>query len=385
MKAILRHGYINKEGKRQVQIQFILAGRLVKKGIPVYVSEKNWDAEQGKVKRGDGNSIYLNSIIRDCISKYESIIIQLINDSHELTPDKFNKLLNGEKLAGYSFKEWFDIEFKRRAELKLNPKTLAGYKATYNHFSSLFPHIHLSDINVDSLERFEAFLRNKNLQQTSIAKHLNKLRVFLLRAFKKGIINKYPYADYTIRHGEGKVKYLNDENRLKLLNYSTPLHGEMLALDRFIFCVHTGIRFGNLINLKCTDVANDFSHIRVATLKNAERGGAKKLFIPLLPKAAEIVKKYIGDRNTDTDELLFPTISNAQYNKHLKAIQKKAAITQILSSHVARHTFGTVAHESGIDDRTLADLMGHSDLKTTRIYSRVTENKIKEEMRKMRL
>jgi site-specific recombinase XerD len=82
---------------------------------------------------------------------------------------------------------------------------------------------------------------------------------------------------------------------------------------------------------------------------------------------------------------VFKTISNQKYNAHLKDIQELAKLNVYLTTHVARHTFATLALTYGIDTATIGSILGHKNIKTTQIYAKIIDKKKQEEMKKFTL
>ena len=105
----------------------------------------------------------------------------------------------------------------------------------------------------------------------------------------------------------------------------------------------------------------------------------------LTPRAREILEKYSSYAKTNPDKKLLPVISNQNLNKYLKEIAELCGITKRVSMHLARHTFATtVTLERGIDIMTVSKMLGHKNLRTTQIYSKVTELKIADDMKKLK-
>ena len=106
-----------------------------------------------------------------------------------------------------------------------------------------------------------------------------------------------------------------------------------------------------------------------------------KCSVPLLPKAIDIVKKYL----VQADGELFPVYSNQKTNDYLKDIARLAEINKNISYHSARHTFATtVTLSNSVPIETVSKLLGHTNLKTTQIYSRVLETKLATDMDDLR-
>ncbi len=91
--------------------------------------------------------------------------------------------------------------------------------------------------------------------------------------------------------------------------------------------------------------------------------------VPLLDIPKMILKKYKGKL---PDGKILPVISNQKLNAYLKEIADICGIKKNLTFHLARHTFATHLLEQGTDLRTIQELMGHTDIKTTAIYLHVS-------------
>ena len=91
--------------------------------------------------------------------------------------------------------------------------------------------------------------------------------------------------------------------------------------------------------------------------------------VALLDIPKMILKKYKGKL---PDGKILPVISNQKLNAYLKEIADICGIKKNLTFHLARHTFATHLLEQGTDLRTIQELMGHTDIKTTAIYLHVS-------------
>lgn len=82
--------------------------------------------------------------------------------------------------------------------------------------------------------------------------------------------------------------------------------------------------------------------------------------------------------------VLLPVPSNQRMNSYLKEIADTCGITKPLSTHVARHTFATVALANRVSMESVAKMLGHTDIRTTRIYARILDKTVSEEMKGMK-
>lgn len=99
------------------------------------------------------------------------------------------------------------------------------------------------------------------------------------------------------------------------------------------------------------------------------------LHITLLPPAMDILEKY--DYNLPIQEMHI-------YNRNLQTIQYRAGIEKHISSHVGRHTFGTVCINQHIPIEVVKEFMGHKDIKTTSIYAKILDKTVNKEFDKLK-
>jgi site-specific recombinase XerD len=150
--------------------------------------------------------------------------------------------------------------------------------------------------------------------------------------------------------------------------------------DIFIFCCYTGLSYADVSKLTADDLEEDaqgISWIRIARSKTGNMS-----LIPLLQIPYRLLQKYKAAR--DNYNHLLPVFSNQNLNKYLKEIATVLGIEKRLTMHLARHTFATtVTLEKGIDITTVSRMLGHRDIRTTQIYSKVTKLKIAIDMQKL--
>lgn len=150
-----------------------------------------------------------------------------------------------------------------------------------------------------------------------------------------------------------------------------------LIRDLFVFSCMTGLAYIDLKNLRRQHLytIDEQLWIRINRQKSKEMSTIRLLDIPKL-----LLEKY----DNPTLENLFPVPSNQKTNAYLKEIADICRIHKNITFHVARHTFATtIALSHGMPVESLAKMLGHSNIKTTQIYAKITDHKLNQDMEEL--
>ena len=152
--------------------------------------------------------------------------------------------------------------------------------------------------------------------------------------------------------------------------------------DIFVFCALTGLAFTDVQHLKHDHIIKDGNG--EYWIRKAREKTDNMCDIPLLDIPRMILEKYKGHPECMKKGVLLPVPSNQRMNSYLKEIADTCGITKPLSTHVARHTFATVALANRVSMESVAKMLGHTDIRTTRIYARILDKTVSEEMKGMK-
>ena len=148
-----------------------------------------------------------------------------------------------------------------------------------------------------------------------------------------------------------------------------------LIRDLFVFSCFTGLAYIDLANLKGENIVtlNGVEWIKGRRIKTGTLINVVLLDIP-----KRLILKYTDDKRRK--EHLFPIISNQKMNAYLKEIAAICNIDKNLTCHIARHTFATMALSKGVPIESVSKMLGHTNIRTTQIYAKVTDKKIEHDM-----
>jgi integrase/recombinase XerC len=157
--------------------------------------------------------------------------------------------------------------------------------------------------------------------------------------------------------------------------------------DKLVITIfyNTGIRLSELVNMKESQI--DFSNRSIKILGK----GNKERIIPVSPQMSNEIKKYVANKRDELEQsdknfLLVNSKGKKLYPKYVYLCVKKylGAVTTIdkKSPHVLRHTFATHLANSGAELNSVKELLGHSSLAATQVYTHNTIEKLKDAHKK---
>ena len=194
-----------------------------------------------------------------------------------------------------------------------------------------------------------------------------------------------PYLSFKIKKEETHREHLQEYEvkiieELDLSEYK-PL---IPIVDKFLFSCYTGLRFSDYQNLNKTNF--DFVNENEVYLTfKMLKVNASIYKIPLHKlfngKAINIVLKYINQGVSNS--LLFPTHTEAYTNRSLKKLASLSGIKKKITSHVGRHTFGTLLATKTNDPMLIKSLMGHKKIDTSMIYINISNRGIEDKLSKI--
>lgn len=265
-------------------------------------------------------------------------------------------------------------------------KTIISYEKDLELFNKYLKENNIKEIkNIEYnvIRKYLSYLHDNKYESTSVSRKISALRSFFKYNIKEKVITNNPMTLISNPKKEKKLpKYLNYEEIEKLLN-SIEIDTKEGIQERLIIelLYSTGIRVSELVNIKIKDIKIKENQINILGKGNKER------IVLFGEKAKEIIKIYL---NAYKDEFT-GNISN-QYlliNKKgkqlttnkieliVKDVLKKSALKLNISPHTLRHTFATHMLDSGADLKSVQELLGHENLKTTAIYTHISNERLK--------
>ncbi|ASN12622.1 site-specific tyrosine recombinase XerD [Latilactobacillus sakei] len=220
--------------------------------------------------------------------------------------------------------------------------------------------------------------------QSSITRSISTLRKFYQYLAREGRIQKDPMLQIDSpkqgRHLPAVLSSEEIERLLKTPDTSTPLGLRDRAILEVLYA--TGLRVSELVHLKLTDL-----HLSLGLIQTLGKGDKERI-IPIGDVAVDWINEYLErsrnrlTKGKDSPYLFVNFHGNGLTRqgiwKNLKAIVQAAGIDKGVTPHTLRHSFATVLLENGADLRIVQELLGHSDISTTQIYTHISKKHLTE-------
>lgn len=276
------------------------------------------------------------------------------------------------------------LKFEKRYSLHTITSYQTDINDFFNYLEQQFGKTALKKIDHPYVRSWLADLKEKRFTAKSINRKISSLRSFFKYLLKTGVIENTPMANVISPKISKRLPvFIKEEDTRKLveaLNNSTEDWKTLNAKMLITLFYATGMRLSELINLKNKHFDISRSQVKVLGKGNKER------IIPVNKEVMRIIKDYIQQKDslgektedallvTEKGKKLYPKYAYLLVNKYLGAV----STLDKKSPHVLRHTFATHLMNNGADLNAVKELLGHSSLASTQVYTHTTIEKLKD-------
>ena len=275
-----------------------------------------------------------------------------------------------------------------KIEKNYSSNTLLAYKKDLIEFKIFinenFEKYSIENAEYKAIRLWIVELVNKSLSNRSINRKVSSLKSFYKFLVKTNTISSSPLLGHSPLKQSKKIQVPFSKEEINSLLDSDSFKSDyrgVLQKTIITFFYFTGVRRIELINLKESDINMDSSTIRITGKRNKQR------VIPMLPKLKKSINDYLNlklnEFNNKTLDYLFVSKSGSQLsekyvyrtvNEYFKLVSPKVK----KAPHVLRHSFATHLINEGADINSVKELLGHSSLSATQVYSHTSMKRIKE-------
>lgn len=380
----VRSNYENKQGKSPLMIRIFLNGEMLNVGSSgIYIDKKLWNNSTNRVKGRGSESLNLNAQL-DNISNSLQMIFKKHEFDEDLTLDKIKSIFLGKNKVKTTFVEFYDKyleDIKAQVGAGKSIALYHKYSAARSHFVNfLHTKYGRKDLMPGELTHliihdFEIYLKTVvSLKANSATKTLKFFKTVVIFAQKCGVMTHDPFLNHHFHLEPVDRGFLTDEEIQRIMQKDFEIPRLEMVRDVFIFSCFCGLAYIDVAHLTQENIITLDN--RPWIIINRQKTNVQSN-IPLLEIPQMILDKYKGKTK---DNRLLPVLSNQKINAYLKEIADLCGIKKRLSYHCLRHTFATMLLSKGVPIESVSKMLGHTNIKTTQIYARITNKKIEQDM-----
>ncbi len=389
----IRKERTNKHGEAPIYLRITINGKRAELALKRFIDPNKWDGKANKARGNKQEIKNLNSYLDTVKNRIHDHHRDMIDRNEYITAPKIKNRYLGISDINKTLIETFkyhNIIIKGQLDITYAQATYTRYKTTLTHIEKFLKlkykrnDIFLKELSYSFIVDFEQYFKvDKGCNHNTTVKYLKNLRKVINLAIKNEWLDKDPFAKYKATEKPVKRDFLSKEELNVLESKKFKIDRLNVVRDIFTFCCYTGLSFIDVDKLTHNNIrlgidGREWIFTERTKTKNESN-------VPLLEKSKELVEKYKQHPLVIDTERIFPPYTNQNLNAYLKEIADLCEINKNLTFHIARHTFATtVTLTQGVSIESISAMLGHKNIRTTQIYSKVVNQKVSDEMRNIK-
>ena len=360
--------------------KIIISNTIAQFGSKLKIEEQLWSVKSGRAIGKSRVAVELNREINKINLSIHAHYRDILKRTGKVTAievkNAFQGIATAQKTLLVLFGEMME-DFKGRIGIDRAQSTYKQYEVLNKQLKQFLREeyhvedIPLTELDLPFIEALNFFFRVKRkMKPRTVKARIVLLNKVIHLALHRRIITRPPFDGFELEKTELKNKSLtNDELDLLM---KTPLKSgtQRFIRDMFLFSTFTGLAYADLHKLSWKDIITEDDGslwISANRQKSHTEFNVKLLNIPI-----QIMEYYKG---LAPDGKVFPHMSLGQVNVGLKRIARNCGINRVLSYHMARYTFASqICLSQGVPIESVSRMLGHTNIKTTQIYAKVTDD-----------
>ena len=383
-----RTSYTNKNNHCPIVLRISYRDKRTDIFTGLYCDPDKWSPDSQRVTGRDKNTAHINTNLDEISHRCKESFEEMKYAGRPFTVDELVMRITGRDETPQTILAYLTSkveELVHRVGIDITAATLQKYRRCIRHMEEfLLVKFKNKDIAVGSvtgimLMDFFYFLRSgKNNSHNTSVNYIKCLKTVLMPAIKNGQLPNDPFLNLKIAPKLVMRGFLTMDELNKLQQLKDLPIGMGQALDIFLFSCYTGMAYIDVKQFSKKHLIREADG-SLCIHKPRQKTGIISI-IPLLPPAQRILESYSPTK--DARDFMWNVITNQKINEHLKSIAKLAEIKQDLFFHLARHTFATtITLSNGVPLETVSKMLGHTDIKMTQRYAKISGFKVKDDMR----
>lgn len=375
----INRGKVKADGTTSILCRITIDGKKSVFSTGYYCNPDSWNAKSGEVK-----DIRTSNLLAALRTKIETSYEKMLKETGIVTAEMLKNEITCVATIPTTLMKAGEEERERlriRAEVIDSTSSYRQSKSSQAYLHEYLLSLGMRDIAFEDITEdfgwgYKLYLKTKGCGASHINHCLTWLNRLIYIAVDREIIRFNPLADVSYeKKPDNKLKHISRAELQRIMEQPMPEKRQELTRRIFIFSAFTGLSYVDVKRLYPSHIgttANGRRYIRINRKKTDVES-----FVPLHPVAEQILSLY---NTTNDGEPVFPLPNRDSLWFCIHEIGVLAGIKENLSYHASRHSFGTLALSAGVPIESISKMMGHTNIKTTQGYARVTDDKISDDM-----
>ena len=383
----IRGNHVNKDGTCAVMIRLSLDGERISAGTTgISIKPELWDGQRQQLKGRNTEVVQTNKKLGGIRDELLAIAEKLEFEG-SLTLDRVKAVFLGVDEDYDTIGKLFDKyikNVKEQVDVCLSKTSLSKYELCRKRFMLMLEKkyhckdMSLKELNPVVVQDYKNFLMTDvNMCNNTAVKTMKTFRTVILYGIKLGVIHKDPFVGVHFHMEKVDRGFLTDEEISAIMTKKFDLQRLELVRDLFIFSCFTGLAY---IDVKALTPDKIVRLANVDWIMSTRVKTVTPINVVLSEGAKRIIEKYKDAPKKKGH--VFPILSNQKMNQYLKEIATACGIDKELTFHMARHTFATLTLSKGVPIESVSRMLGHTNIRTTQVYAKITNKKIEHDMAK---
>ena len=272
----------------------------------------------------------------------------------------------------------FQKEYLEYVRPTKSPKYILSIALSFNQFISFCGNKNIEEINTLIIDKFitSTFART----QRGAHQYDRTLKAAFNKALQWNYISVNPFTKVKFPKLSKPYPAFITEDELFMIVSNTPYQ---YLKDIFNIGFYTGLRLGELINMKWSWINFSENHIVVRCSEEFLTKSKKERIVPMSNKVREILTSSFNSMLHNSDEFVFyhfkgRKLHQETISKQFKDVIRKLNLNDKIHFHTLRHSFASMLVQRGVPLYFVKELLGHEDLSTTQIYSHLQSQNLKD-------
>ena len=389
MKVLLylKKGSRDRSGKAPIMGRITLGRSIAQFSCKLSCSPDLWNSRESRMDGKSREAVEVNAKLDNLLLAVQASYQSLLAKGSPFEATDIKEHFQGSVQARCMLIERLDLLVKEREKhvgIDLKARSMYNYRSARNRLQEFIRQqynatdLAFSQLTEGFIYEFQTFCLGRcGLQESTFFGTASLLKTVCRLAYREGLTDVLLFNKVRVERGDKKTPKALDKaamEKLKALYFDSLEEDMETSRDVFLFACYTGAAYCDLMALRLEHLVRDDEG--ALWLKFSRQKTGVLCRVKLLPEALRLLEQL----HSDARETLLPYMSYATYLSCLKAISLRAGLSLPITTHTARHTFATlVTLEQGVPIETVSKMLGHSTVRMTERYAKVTPQKLFEE------